>query len=62
MIGCTLCGTESIIRVALSEGCQAHPEVLEQELCPQHLLSVVPVAEMETLVVRRPELVALVGR
>ena len=50
---CTLCGERAIVLVYLPEGCQA-VNWQYQWLCPQHELSMTPVAGCEYLVDYRP--------
>ena len=38
---------EAIIHVKLSEGCAAYPDVLEQDLCLQHIYSLEPRGDVE---------------
>jgi|HubBroStandDraft_6_1064221.scaffolds.fasta_scaffold3599170_2 hypothetical protein len=60
MIGCSLCGTESVVRVALSDGCQAWPDDREQELCGQHLMSICPIGDMEVVTIHRKDIYEMI--
>lgn len=52
MTGCSICDQPSVARFSLAYGCQAFPDLHEQELCAQHLSSVEPIGEpMVTLAI-----------